>query len=223
MEAIFIKYVEMLLRVVIATACGVIIGYERENRNKEAGVRTHAIVAMGAALIMIVSKYGFVDVLKLQNYVLDPSRIAAQIVSGVGFLGVGIIFRDNRSVSGLTTAAGLWATAGVGMAVGSGMYFIGITATILIVCVQFLLHRQTVLKKAHNYNKMVMVLEDSSVLKPLQDKLLSKNIEVEQIEASPTDDLCYRVELLMLYPKGCGSMEVSQIILGYKGVKYLKS
>ena len=86
---------EFFLRILTAAVCGIVIGYERENRNKEAGIRTHAIVALGAALIMIVSKYGFSDI---QNY--DASRVAAQIVSGIGFLGAGIIFIRNRAVSG---------------------------------------------------------------------------------------------------------------------------
>lgn len=146
---------EFFLRILTAAVCGIVIGYERENRNKEAGIRTHAIVALGAALIMIVSKYGFSDI---QNY--DASRVAAQIVSGIGFLGAGIIFIRNRAVSGLTTAAGIWATAGVGMAVGSGMYYIGIAVTVLIVLMQFVLHRQFVIKKEHRYEKLVIIMKD---------------------------------------------------------------
>ena len=103
---------ELFLRVIVASVLGYMIGYERKNRDKSAGMRTHAIVALGAALMMVVSKYGFYDVEKV-----DSSRVAAQIVSGVGFLGAGVIFVRNNTVSGLTTAAGLWTTAGVGMAV----------------------------------------------------------------------------------------------------------
>ena len=103
---------ELFLRVIVASILGYMIGYERKNRDKSAGMRTHAIVALGAALMMVVSKYGFYDVEKV-----DSSRVAAQIVSGVGFLGAGVIFVRNNTVSGLTTAAGLWTTAGVGMAV----------------------------------------------------------------------------------------------------------
>ena len=120
-----LEELEWLLRLVIACILGVAIGFERKNRNKMAGVRTHAVVAFGAALMMIVSKYGFMD---MGDY--DGSRIAAQIVSGIGFLGAGIIFvKDNNSVSGLTTAAGIWATAGVGMSIGAGQYFISIYYT----------------------------------------------------------------------------------------------
>ena len=98
---------ELLMRIILACFVGYIIGYERKSRDKSAGMRTHAIVGLGAALIMIVSKYGFHDI---PDY--DASRVAAQIVSGVGFLGAGIIFVRNNIVSGLTTAAGIWTTAG---------------------------------------------------------------------------------------------------------------
>nr|WP_230400036.1 MgtC/SapB family protein [Novisyntrophococcus fermenticellae] len=127
---------EYILRIFVASVCGCVIGYERTNRNKEAGIRTHAIVAVGAALIMIVSKYGFSD-----SADFDASRVAAQIVSGIGFLGAGIIFLRNRMVSGLTTAAGIWTTGGIGMAIGSGLYYIGIATAVLVVFIQVLMHK----------------------------------------------------------------------------------
>ncbi len=127
---------EWMLRILIAGLLGGIIGYERHNRSKEAGIRTHAIVAIAAALIMVVSKYGFVDV-----PVADPARLAAQVVSGVGFLGAGIIFVKNDSVTGLTTAAGIWATSAVGLCLGAGYYTIGIATSILILLVQLIARR----------------------------------------------------------------------------------
>lgn len=120
---------EYIIRLLIAGFCGVIIGYERTSKHKEAGIRTHVIVCMSAALMMLISKYGFSD-----SERFDGSRIAAQIVSGVGFLGAGIIFvKDRVTVSGLTTAAGIWGTAGVGMAVAAGLYTLGIISSIFIV------------------------------------------------------------------------------------------
>lgn len=97
---------EFLLKILLATFMGAIIGFERKSRNKEAGIRTHAIVCLASALMMIVSKYGFFDVERI-----DASRIASQVVTGIGFLGAGLIFIKNNSVNGLTTAAGVWATA----------------------------------------------------------------------------------------------------------------
>ena len=122
---------EFFFRILIAGICGGLIGYERNNRLKEAGIRTHLIVALAAALIMVVSKYGFSDVTTLKGVALDPSRIAAQIVTGVGFLGAGMIFVRNQTISGLTTAAGVWATAGIGLAAGAHMYMVAAAATVL--------------------------------------------------------------------------------------------
>ena len=133
---------DFLLRLVCASAAGFIIGFERKSRSKEAGVRTHALVAVGAALMMVLSKYAFAD-LPLGDAGVrgaDSARIAAQVVTGVGFLGAGIIMYRHDSLRGLTTAAGIWATAGLGMAFGAGMYVIGSAATALVLFIQILLH-----------------------------------------------------------------------------------
>lgn len=122
---------EFILRLFIAGILGAIIGLDREYRAKEAGYRTHFLVSLGSALIMIVSQYGFEQVLREDSVSLDPSRVAAQVVSGVGFLGAGTIIIQKQFVRGLTTAAGIWATAGIGLAVGAGMYGIGAAATVL--------------------------------------------------------------------------------------------
>ena len=203
---------EFFLRILTAAVCGIVIGYERENRNKEAGIRTHAIVALGAALIMIVSKYGFSDI---QNY--DASRVAAQIVSGIGFLGAGIIFIRNRAVSGLTTAAGIWATAGVGMAVGSG-----IAVTVLIVLMQFVLHRQFVIKKEHRYEKLVIIMKDHPGIEELQEKLLGQKVEVDSLELEMTENQEYRMELGVFLPKEYNKMELTKILMDCSGVTYVR-
>lgn len=131
-------------RIVLAGICGGIIGYERQSKRKIAGLRTHVIVAVSSALMIILSKYGFQDV--LDEYVkLDPSRVASGIVTAIGFLGSGMIFFRNNSVSGLTTSAGVWATVGVGMAVGAGMYAVGVATTIIVLLVELFLGRKGVL------------------------------------------------------------------------------
>lgn len=123
---------DFMLRLLIAGAMGVCIGVEREYRAKEAGYRTHFLVALGSALLMIVSQYGFSDVLAADLVRLDPSRIAAQVVSGIGFIGAGTIILQKQIVRGLSTAAGVWATSGIGLAIGAGMYGVGIAATVLV-------------------------------------------------------------------------------------------
>ena len=137
--------VEYIFRILLAGICGMIIGIERRNRSKEAGIRTHFVVACGAALMMVVSKYAFFDVISQGAYGnvevrLDPSRIASTIASGIGFLGAGMIFVHKNTITGLTTAAGIWATSGVGMAIGAGLYPIGIAATVIILIAQIVLH-----------------------------------------------------------------------------------
>ena len=116
---------DFILRLFVAGILGAVVGLDREYRAKEAGYRTHFLVSLGSALIMVVSQYGFQDVILENSVSLDPSRVAAQVVSGIGFIGAGTIIIQKQFVRGLTTAAGIWATAGIGLAVGSGMYEIG--------------------------------------------------------------------------------------------------
>ncbi len=127
---------EMILRLVLATLLGGLVGLERERLDRAAGLRTHALVAVAACLAMLVSAFGFADAVTAdRTVVLDPSRVAAQVVSGIGFLGAGtIIFRKN-AVRGLTTAASIWAVAGLGLAVGGGLYPAALAATILMLLV----------------------------------------------------------------------------------------
>jgi len=125
-------HIDLIIRIGVAGLLGAIIGIEREIRSKEAGLKTHFLVAVGSALIMVVSKYAFSDIVFEEHMALDPSRIAAQVVSGVGFLGAGTIIIQKQAVKGLTTAAGLWATAGIGLTIGAGMYVVGIGAMILV-------------------------------------------------------------------------------------------
>jgi putative Mg2+ transporter-C (MgtC) family protein len=118
------EFAEMVLRLALAGVLGGVIGAEREYRGKVAGTRTHLLVALGSALMLLVSRYGFADP-------GDSGRVAAQIVSGIGFIGAGAIMVDRQSVHGLTTAAGIWVAAGIGMATAAGLYGLAIATTIL--------------------------------------------------------------------------------------------
>ncbi|WP_227011577.1 MgtC/SapB family protein [Paenibacillus lutimineralis] len=179
---------ELLLRVLIAGLCGVTIGLERKNRMKEAGVRTHFVVSVGAALMIIVSKYGFQDQIGWSNLSLDPSRVAAGVVSGVGFLGAGMIFMQKNTVRGLTTAAGIWATAGIGMAVGAGMYFIGIGVMIIIVIGQLVLHgRFNWLASPKTEKLLVTIDNDEEIIPGFMDRLSKRHITIIGFEAERKD------------------------------------
>lgn len=148
-------WLEHLLRILLAIALGFIIGLERKMRFKEAGIRTHVVVSAGACLFMLISKYGFSDV---SNF--DGSRVASQVVSGISFIGAGMIIYRRQSVHGLTTAAGIWFTAGVGCAAGAGMYIISAGATVLIIAVQCLLHLKCNLFKTKRYSQIKISFTD---------------------------------------------------------------
>ena len=127
--------VDIVVRLVVAAVLGGAIGFERERNSWAAGLRTHMLVCVGACLVTIVSAFGFADALGEKNVVLDPSRVAAQVVSGIGFLGAGAILLRGEIVRGLTTAASLWAVAAVGLAIGGGLYVAGIAATAIMLII----------------------------------------------------------------------------------------
>ncbi len=140
----FLEQARLLLDLLLSVALGFVIGFERKLRLKEAGIRTHTIVCVGSALMMVVSKYAF-------GSEADAARVAAQIVSGVGFLGAGMIVYKQHEVHGLTTAAGVWATAGVGMACGGRLYWVAVGATLILVIIQCILHFNTPIFRSKQY------------------------------------------------------------------------
>jgi putative Mg2+ transporter-C (MgtC) family protein len=125
---------ELIARLLLAAALGSVVGWERERLQWAAGLRTHMLVAVGACLMIVVSAYGFSAVLG-PRVILDPSRVAAQVVSGIGFLGAGSIILRNEAIKGLTTAASVWAVAGVGLAAGAGLYTAAVAATVIILVI----------------------------------------------------------------------------------------
>lgn len=167
---------EFLLRLLLAAALGAIVGLERSKRQKEAGVRTHCIIACTSALFMILSKYAFVDITAVDGLRgADPARIAAQVVSGISFLGAGVIFRTGSSIRGLTTAAGMWGTAAVGMAVGAGMYWVGLIEAAILVAIQIILHRFPVGGDALTTQELVVEMEDAPEVQAEFDALLRRH------------------------------------------------
>lgn len=199
-----LEQLEYLFRIVLSTILGLLIGHERKNRNKSAGIRTHAIVALGAALIMVVSKYGFTDI---PDY--DAARVAAQVVSGVGFLGAGVIFVRNNLVSGLTTAAGIWATAGVGLAMGSGLYVIGISSAILIILLQFVMHRIAFFAKVASCGMVrLTIAQKQGAVKEIEDFIRREKIDVAGIKINKSKKDEIKLELDLVYPPGYDKAEL---------------
>lgn len=178
-----------ILRIALAGVCGGAIGFERTKRLKEAGIRTHCIIAIASALLMIISKYGFSDMESAAGVLYpgtrgaDTARIAAQIVSGISFLGAGVIFRNGSSVKGLTTAAGIWATAAAGMAFGCGMYALGLLVAAMVVAIQLIFHRFSIGNDAYSDNDLRIIAKDSEeFITSFLEMLKSKQIQVLSIK-----------------------------------------
>ena len=182
---------DFVARILLACFCGACIGFERSKRFKEAGIRTHVIVCCASALIMIVSKYGFADLTDADGLVFngtrgaDPARVAAQVVSGISFLGAGVIFKNGSTVKGLTTAAGIWAIAGIGLALGCGMYFTGIFVTLMIGIFQVATHRFTVGADSFTTNRLRFTVREDEEFEP-QVRAQLQNWEAQILSSSIT-------------------------------------
>jgi putative Mg2+ transporter-C (MgtC) family protein len=170
----------------LALLLSAVIGVEREIRQKSARLRTHTLVGVGAALFMLISKYGFNDVLQPNQVVLDPSRVAAQIVTGIGFLGAGLIFVRRDSVRGLTTAAAIWVTAGVGAAAGSGLPLIAVlgTGAYLVVALAFPLVTKLLPSSGSAVSTITVSYPDGQrVLRDVLQTAADRGFAVEQLSA----------------------------------------
>lgn len=210
---------EYFLRILISGICGIMIGYERKNRLKEAGIRTHLIVAMGSALMMIVSKYGFSDVLAEAGKA-DASRIASQIVTGVGFLGAGTIFVRKQVISGLTTAAGIWTTAGIGMAIGAGMYSVGIATAVAIVVVQMVFHGNVKFLKTPSAELIALRVENATdAVANICAALKKQDVQIISISADKVSDEYLNIELFVKFPSNFEKTVISEILIGEKSIK----
>ncbi|MEK0315338.1 MgtC/SapB family protein [Cohnella sp. 56] len=215
---------EWLFRIAAAGICGAIIGYERKSRMKEAGIKTHFIVGMGAALMMVLSKYGFRDQLDWANLSLDPSRIAAQVVSGVGFLGAGMIMVQKQTIKGLTTAAGVWSTAGMGMAIGSGLYIVGIGSVLLIVLGQTLLHRGLGRPggTAAADHIGIRLADEEGAIDELLGRLRALQVALIGIETTRDGKGELSVELSVKLPASCGKEQLLPVLQNLACVRHIE-
>ncbi|MBR4912563.1 MAG: MgtC/SapB family protein [Bacteroidales bacterium] len=170
-----------IVRLLLATLLGSIIGFEREYHAKEAGVRTHLLVALGSCLFMILSVYGFDFMLDRDHVSFDPSRIASQVVTGIGFIGAGTIILQKQMVRGLTTAAGLWVTAAIGLACGNGMYLIAVVTT-AIVLISLGLINVYLPYISQKERRITFLAEDYAVMAEILNQLRQEKITVLNYE-----------------------------------------
>lgn len=180
----------LVARLALAVALAGVIGLERELRQKNAGLRTHALVGLGAALFIQVSAFGFSDVLR-QGVVLDPSRVAAQVASGIGFIGGGLIFVRHASVRGLTTAASVWLSAAVGLAAGAGMWLPAIAATVLgLVVVDVFERLERILPRSSSSVSLLRIVyeDDPGTLDRIAEACASRHYEIADLAVRRGDD-----------------------------------
>ncbi len=209
--------VEFILRILAAAGMGAIIGFEREYRSKEAGVRTHFLVAMGSALFMIISAYGFEGV---EAGRFDVARIAAQVVTGIGFLGAGVIIFQKNSVHGLTTAAGLWVTAAIGLGCGGGMYVLSGVGTLLVLAGLELLN--FALPQMSEKPVMVSFLANSrNALVDAVNAMKERRIKVWSYSVSALDDGGYKASVLVKVRRGDYMKMLGEMLDTAPGIKFL--
>jgi len=193
---------DFVLRLALAGVFGAAIGIEREYRAKGAGFRTHFLVSIGSALMMIVSMYGFEDVINGVTVRLDPSRMAGQVITGVGFIGAGTIILQKQVVRGLTTAAGIFATAGIGLAAGGGMYWLALIATGMVL---FGMEIFVFTHPTSNGTSTVIAFSTSREedLKKISDRMIKLHFRIlsyEMVEVAREKGMRYRVEM-MVHPR----------------------
>lgn len=186
-----LSWTEIIIRLTLASLFGALIGLERERKDWAAGLRTHMMVCVGSCLIMIVSAFGFSDILGTEHVALDPSRIAAQVISGIGFIGAGtILFLKQGTIRGLTTASGLWTVAAIGLATGGGMYFAASCTTIIALIILWALQpleRRLFNKFKHKTLRIVTSLNVNNTA--LLHSLLNKDeLKIENFTLEKNDD-----------------------------------
>jgi putative Mg2+ transporter-C (MgtC) family protein len=174
---------ETILRLVVAAVLGGLVGLERERLEWAAGMRTHALVSLGSALFMVVSIFGFSDILDKQHIILDPSRVAAQVASGIGFIGAGTIILRREVVKGLTTAASIWAVAAVGLAVGGGMFLAAGSATVLALTLLVLAKplKARLFPNRKEARRVRLVVGRGTPLAELRDEIEAAEVPLERI------------------------------------------
>lgn len=226
----WMRILELFLRVVVASFCGAVIGFERSKRFKEAGIRTHVIVCCASALIMVVSKYGFFEVVKAignpavegLTHNTDPARLAAQVVSGISFLGAGVIFKNGNTIKGLTTAAGLWATAGIGLAIGCGgsMYLVGLFTTVLIMVLQIIMHKFKVGSDSMSSHRLTMEVKDHEAFaKELPQMLKEWNARVTETKIKIGEDGSAKYDITMRMADSFEMQDVIDVLSQNSGIR----
>ncbi|GAB6934848.1 MAG: MgtC/SapB family protein [Calditerricola sp.] len=218
-------YFDITVRLLLAMVLGGLIGLERDKRDLPAGFRTHILVCLGSALIMLISIYGFEDVMHRRNIQADPARLAAQVVSGIGFLGAGTILVNGFAIRGLTTAASLWVVAGIGLAAGAGFYFGAVLTTALVLFILVLLNRLESWYVSHRRLRrlVVRVVDQPGQLARIANLLSNYGVVVRRIDVEDVhgkgDKPSVDITLSLLFPPDQSPLFVVERLRDLDGVR----
>ena len=215
---------ELFLRLVLSCVLGGIIGYERQSRRKSAGLRTNVLVCLGACLIMVLSQAMYQQVEGLTN--ADPARLAAQVVSGIGFLGAGAIMKEGLTVTGLTTAACLWVVAGVGLAVGGGFYSGALITTALVFVTlgslsrldEWVDHEKNLSLTIHTVDRPGQLMRISRCLEDLQLKVRGVKVKADEDEADDSAERCMYIDFEIFNKQSVKSVMIVDAVRQIDGV-----
>lgn len=210
---------ELVIQIFVAAVLGGIVGYERERLKRPAGLRTHILVCVGSTIAMQTNIFLVAEYINIVN--VDPSRIGASVVSGIGFLGAGTIIREGASVKGLTTAASLWAVACIGLAIGSGFYIGGIAATVIVILTLtlFFRFRKSIRTTRSHYALEILTKTDPGQLGRIGTTLGKLNIIIDDIEMEPHDKELTRVMLSVKPPRDIIITRIITIIGDIEGIQ----
>ncbi|MDO7907812.1 MgtC/SapB family protein [Paenibacillus sp. JX-17] len=204
----------IFLRLLLAMLLGGLVGFERERSNHAAGLRTHILVCLGSALIMMLSVYGFSDFVKEVNVRIDPARLATAVITGVGFLGAGTILFTGKSITGLTTAASIWVVAAIGLGVGAGFYFASIVSTVLVLLNLWVFNKiESRYLKSHKAHVItIYAFSSPELLEEISDLLTHHKIKIRKVTVNVHHDAPFKE----LYPAQ-DSLEISLQVLASGG------
>ena len=222
MNPFMIEPLDLVLRLSLSLLLGGIIGYEREKKSRPAGFRTHILVCVGSTLLMLISAYAFGDYVGLQGVQMDPTRLAAQVIPSIGFLGAGTILRNDFSVTGLTTAASLWVASAIGLAVGAGFYGGALVTTALVMISLYILNK--VEKKffagSQLYLLKIVSLNEPGIIGGVSGKLTERRVSIKHLtvgEGQREEKAVFELVLTIKLPRKLAIIELTEEVLKIKG------
>ncbi|MBC8079621.1 MAG: MgtC/SapB family protein [Gorillibacterium sp.] len=222
MNPFYIDPFDLTIRLVLSLFLGGLIGYERERNSGPAGFRTHILVCVGSTLLMLISAYAFGEFANEPSVRLDPTRLAAQVIPSIGFLGAGTILRNDFSVTGLTTAASLWVAAAIGLAVGAGFYYGAFLATALVLISLYILNKveKKYITGVRLYNLSLMTVNKAGIIGSISKKLSERRIVINRLaveEELKEEASVFKIELMIKLPRKLSIIQITEEIKTVEG------